>query len=102
MTTSGILTALYADEDIKQWELPYTAGQDEKWKSHLGMRESIPRQVDQKARVPKEKKGIWGSQGGGKDKLFFLLYITQSQSHKMFFNFSFKPKTCDYTTNNSV
>ena len=46
MTTSGILTALYADEDIKQWELPYTAGQDEKWKSHLGMRESIPRQVD--------------------------------------------------------
>ena len=36
------------------------------------MRESIPRQVDKKSRVPKEEKGVWGSQGGGKDKLFFF------------------------------
>ena len=43
------------------------------------MRESIPRQIDKKSRVPKEEKGIWGleaetgvwnSQGGEKDKLF--------------------------------
>ena len=48
-----------------------------------GVRESIPRQVDKRPRVPKErgpgvpdeKTGVWNSQGGGKDKLFFLLYI---------------------------
>ena len=34
------------------------------------MRESIPRQVD-KSGVPEEEKGVWGFQGGGKDKLFF-------------------------------
>ena len=27
------------------------------------MRESIPRQVDKKSGVPKEEKGVWGSQG---------------------------------------
>ena len=26
-----------------------------------GMRESIPRQIDKKCRVPKEEKGLWGS-----------------------------------------
>ena len=45
------------------------------------MRESIPRQVDKKSGVPKEEKGVWtlkeeigvwSSQGGGKDKCFFL------------------------------
>ena len=39
----------------------------EKW----GMRESIPRQVDKKPGVPKEERGVWNSQGEGKDKLFF-------------------------------
>ena len=28
------------------------------------MRESIPRQIDKKFRVPKEEKGVWGSQSG--------------------------------------
>ena len=45
------------------------------------LRESIPRQVDKKSRVPKEEKGVWGSQGGdriwnsqgGKDKLSFYI-----------------------------
>ena len=37
-----------------------------------GMKESIPRQVDKKSGVPEEEKGVWGSQGGEKDKLFFL------------------------------
>ena len=33
---------------------------------HLFMylRESIPRQIDKKSRVPKEEKGVWGSQSG--------------------------------------
>ena len=35
------------------------------------MRDSIPRQVDKKSRVPEVKKGVGGSPGGGKDKLFF-------------------------------
>ena len=34
------------------------------------MRELIPRQVDKKSRVPKEEKGIWGSQGGDRDLEF--------------------------------
>ena len=36
-----------------------------------GMRESIPRQVDKKSGDPQER-GVWNSQGGGKDKLIFL------------------------------
>ena len=30
----------------------------------MGVRESIPRQVDKKSRIPKEEKGVCGSQGG--------------------------------------
>ena len=30
----------------------------------MRVRESIPRQVDKKSGVPKEEKGVWGSQGG--------------------------------------
>ena len=37
-----------------------------------GVRESVPRQVDKKSGVPKEEKGVWSSQEGEKDKLFFL------------------------------
>ena len=36
------------------------------------MRESVPRQVDKESRVPKER-GVWNSQGGRKDILFFFL-----------------------------
>ena len=36
------------------------------------VRESISRQVDKKTGVPKQEKGVWGSQGGGKDKWFFV------------------------------
>ena len=43
----------------------------------LLMRESIPRQVDKKSGVPEEEKGVWGSQGGAKDKhLFFFFFST--------------------------
>ena len=38
------------------------------------VRESFPRQVDKKSRVPKER-GVWNSQGGREGKLFFPLYI---------------------------
>ena len=37
-----------------------------------GGAESIPRQIGKKSGVPEEKKAVWNSQGGGKDKLFFL------------------------------
>ena len=50
------------------------------------MRESVPRQVDKKSGVPKEEKRgsgaleveieVWNSQGGGKDKHHFFLYIS--------------------------
>ena len=47
------------------------------------LRESIPRQVDKKFRFPRRKKGVWGSQGGGRGLEFsrrrkghtFFLYI---------------------------
>ena len=35
-------------------------------KEKRGMRESIPRPVDKKSGVPKEKKGVWGSQSRGR------------------------------------
>ena len=38
----------------------------------LMLKESIPRQVDKKSGVPEEGRGVWNSQRGGKDKLFFL------------------------------
>ena len=40
-------------------------------KAKVDVRESFPRQVDKESRVPKER-GVWNSQGGRKDKLFFL------------------------------
>ena len=48
------------------------------------MRESIPRQVDKKSRVPEEVEGVWGSQRGdrglefsrrSKGQMPFFLYI---------------------------
>ena len=48
------------------------------------VRESIPRQIDKKSRVPKEEKGfwasqsgdgVWNSQGEGKDKLFLSTFL---------------------------
>ena len=50
---------------------------------HLYMRESVPRQVDKKSGVPEEEKGsgtlkaeigVWNSQEGGKNKLFFFFF----------------------------
>ena len=84
--------------------MPLSLGNIILLKEKGGMRESIPRQIDKKSRVPKEEKGIWGSQSGDwesgilkeeKRTNFFFLpstflsvsYITQ-----------FKLCTRDYTT----
>ena len=76
---------------------------------NVGVRESNPRQVDKMSRVPKEEKGVGGSQGGDralefsrrrKGQTFFFSSTFLSLSHiKLFI---FKPGTNDYTTNNSV
>ena len=76
------------------------------------LRESIPRQVEKKSGLQRMRKGsgvlkveigVWGSQGEGKDKLFFFFSLSTflSLSHIKWF-FLFKPVTDDYTTNNSV
>jgi len=43
-------------------------------KTNALLRESIPRQVDKKSRVPEEEIGVWNSQGGKRANIF-LLYI---------------------------
>ena len=64
--------------------------------------ESIPRQVDKKSGLLRMRKGsgalkveigVWGSQGGEKDKLFFSTFLSLSHSHiKLFFFFSLSPE----------
>lgn len=44
-------------------------------KGSLVMRESTPRQVDEKSGVPEEGERVWGSQEGGERTAFFYLYI---------------------------
>ena len=72
------------------------------------MRESIPRQVDKKSQVPEEERGLWGT--GGRNK---GLKFSRRKGQTSFFSlhslvfvtkniFIFKPRTDDYTTNNSV
>ena len=45
------------------------------------VRESIPGQVEKKSGVPEEEKGVWNSQGGGKDKCIFFSSTFLSLSH---------------------
>ena len=75
----------------------------------LGLRESIPRQVDNNSGAPAEEKEVWGSRSGGRSLEFsrrrkgqtaFIYSTFLSLSHIKFF--FFKPGTDDYTTNNSV
>ena len=47
------------------------------------VKESISRQVDKKTGVPKEEKGVWGSQGGGKDKWFFFFFFFSLSLHSL-------------------
>ena len=55
------------------------------------MRESIPRQVEKKSRVPEEEKGVWGSQGGDRG-----LEFSRRRKGQIFFFPAFRSK--DYTT----
>ena len=59
------------------------------------LRESIPRQVDKKSGVPKEKKGVWGSQSRGRGlefsrsrkgqiSLFFSTFLSLSHIKHFF------------------
>ena len=62
--------------------MPLSLGNIILLKEKGGMRESIPRWVDKKSRVPKDERRVWSSQGGEKDKFFYF----------------FKPRADDYTT----
>ena len=85
----------------------------------LPLRESLPKQVDKKSRVPEEEKGVWGSRSGDrglrfsrrrKGQIFFFPSTFLSLSHiKHFFSLSpelmitqqtaqFKGCTRDYIT----
>ena len=55
---------LYWIKAIYGKPITYIVFSREKLKAFLLVRESIPRQVDKKPRVPEEEKEVWGSQGG--------------------------------------
>ena len=89
--------------------MPLSLGNIIVLKEKGGMREPIPRQVDKKSGVPKEEKGVWGSQSRdrnmeflrrrkGQTSFFFSTFLSLSHIKHFFF----KPETDDYTTNNSV
>ena len=47
--------------------MPHSLGNIILLKENVGMRESIPKQVDKNSGVPYEKKGAWGSQSRDRD-----------------------------------
>ena len=62
------------------------------------MRESVPRQVDEKSGVPKEEKGVWGPQSGdkglefsrrrkGQASFFFSTFLSLRRIKGFFFLF---------------
>ena len=67
------------------------------------LRESFPRQVDNKSGVLKEKERSGVLKEEERTNFFFFLSLSTflSLSHIKWF-FLFKPVTDDYTTNNSV
>ena len=59
----------------------------------LQMRESVPRQVDKKSGVPKEEKGVWGSERGDrglefskrrKGQTFFPVFLSKDYVTTMY------------------
>ena len=74
------------------------------------LRESIPRQVDKKSRIPEEEKVVWDSQSRDRglgfsrrrkgQTFFFSTFLNLSHIEQFF---SLSPELMiDYTTNNSV
>ena len=71
--------------------MPFSLGNIILLKEKGGMRESIPRQIDKKFRVPKEEKGDWGSQSGDwgseilkeekRTNVFSSAFLSLSQLH---------------------
>ena len=55
--------------------MPLSLGNIILLKEKGGMRWSIPKQVAKKSGDSKDEIGVWNSQGGGKDKYSFILYI---------------------------
>ena len=69
--------------------------------SNIIFRESIPKQVDKKSRVPEEVKGVWGFQGGDrglefsrrrKGQFFFPTTFLILSHIKLFFFFFLSPE----------
>ena len=52
----------------------------------IRVRESIPRQGDKKSRVPEERKGVWGSQGGDRGVEFSRRRKGQTSFFSTFFS----------------
>ena len=63
---------------------PFSLGNIILLKEKRGMKESIPRQIDKKSRVPKEEKGIWDSQSGDWESS-----ILKEEKRTIFFFFFF-------------
>ena len=72
----GVVSGLYVK--IDDWCVIWIR------KSSMSVRELFPRQVDKKSRGPQGER-VWNSQGGKKDKLFFLLYIPQDYITTMYY-----------------
>ena len=64
---------------------PLSLGSIILFKEKGGMRESIPRQVDKKFGVPKEEKGVWGSQSRDRDLEFSRRRKGQTSQTSFFF-----------------
>ena len=70
------------------------------------LRESIPRQVDKKSRVPKEEKGVWGSWSGDwasgilkeEKRTNFFFFLPLHSLVLVNYTTQFKLCTRDYTT----
>ena len=84
--------------------MPFFLGNIILLKEKGGMRESIPRQIDKKSRVPKEEKGIWGSQSGDwesgilKEEKRTNFFFFPSTFLSVSYITQFKLCTRDYTT----
>ena len=70
-----LLRNLYADQ-----ETTVTTGHGtmDWFKIGKGVRESIPKQVDEESGALEKEKGVRGSQGGEKDKRFIYTALSQS------------------------